>query len=42
MIADAIPGATLTVLPGAPHMLFIEQPSQVAAEILAFLGTLET
>ena len=42
MIADAIPGATLTVLPGAPHMLFIEQPDQVAAEILAFLGTLGT
>ena len=42
MIADAIPGATFKVLPGAPHMLFIEQPDQVAAEILAFLGTLET
>ena len=41
MIADAIPGATFKVLPGAPHMLFIEQPDQLAAEILAFLGTLE-
>jgi pimeloyl-ACP methyl ester carboxylesterase len=36
-IARAIPGARFTTLPGAPHMLFIEQPEAVAGEILAFL-----
>ena len=36
-IARAIPGARFTTLPGAPHMLFIEQPQAVAREILAFL-----
>ena len=40
-IADAIPGATLKVLPGAPHMLFIEQPDQVALEIVSFLDSLK-
>jgi 3-oxoadipate enol-lactonase len=36
-IARAIPGAQFTTIPGAPHMLFIEQPRAVAREILAFL-----
>ena len=36
-IAEAIPGARFRVIPGAPHMLFIEQPQAVAREILAFL-----
>lgn len=36
-IADAIPGARFTVIAGAPHMLFIEQPQAVAKEIVAFL-----
>jgi pimeloyl-ACP methyl ester carboxylesterase len=36
-IANAIPGATLKVIAGAPHMLFIEQPQAVAQAILAFL-----
>ena len=38
MIADAIPGAQFKVIPGAPHMLFIEQPQAVAQAISAFLG----
>lgn len=37
LIANAIPGATLKVIAGAPHMLFIEQPQAVAQEILPFL-----
>jgi 3-oxoadipate enol-lactonase len=36
-IADAIPGARFAVLPGAPHMLFIEQPEETAHIIGAFL-----
>lgn len=40
LIAAAIPGATMKVLSGAPHMLFMEQPEAVAAEVLAFLGSL--
>jgi pimeloyl-ACP methyl ester carboxylesterase len=36
-IARAVPGAQFTTIPGAPHMLFIEQPQAVAREILAFL-----
>jgi len=36
-IAKAIPGAQFKVIPGAPHMLFIEQPDAVAHELLAFL-----
>lgn len=38
-IADAIPGARLRVIAGAPHMLFMEQPEAVAQEILSFLRT---
>jgi len=29
-IADAIPAARFAVLPRAPHMLFIEQPEEMA------------
>ena len=36
-IAEAIPGAGLKVIAGAPHMLFIEQPQAVARELLDFL-----
>jgi 3-oxoadipate enol-lactonase len=36
-IADAIPGAQFAVLPRAPHMLFIEQPREVADVIGGFL-----
>lgn len=36
-IADAIPGARYTILPRGPHMLFIEQPREVAALIADFL-----
>ena len=36
-IAKAIPGARFRVIPGAPHMLFIEQPEAVARELLSFL-----
>jgi len=38
MIADAVPGARFAVIPGAPHMLFIEQPEAVAQTIEGFLG----
>lgn len=38
MIADAVPGARFKVIPGAPHMLFIEQPAEVAQAIEDFLG----
>ena len=37
MIADAIPGARFTVIPGAPHMLFLELPEAVAQEVEDFL-----
>lgn len=36
-IARAIPGARFETIPGAPHMLFIEQPEAVAKALLAFL-----
>lgn len=36
-IADAIPDARFTVMPNAPHMLFIEQPKEVARLIRDFL-----
>ena len=36
-IAEAIPGARLKVVAGAPHMLFIEQPAAVARELMDFL-----
>jgi 3-oxoadipate enol-lactonase len=39
LIAQGIPGAQLEVVKGAPHMLFIEQPKEVADLIHAFLKT---
>jgi 3-oxoadipate enol-lactonase len=39
-IADAIPGARYEVLPGAPHMLFIEQLDATAAVMMRFLKSL--
>ena len=36
-IASAIPGAQYQVIPGAPHMLFIEQPAAVAHAISSFV-----
>jgi 3-oxoadipate enol-lactonase len=39
-IAQRIAGARLAVIPGAPHMLFIEQPRAVARVIGDFFGTL--
>jgi 3-oxoadipate enol-lactonase len=37
-LAAAIPGARLVVLPGAPHMMHIEQPDVFLRTILDFLG----
>jgi pimeloyl-ACP methyl ester carboxylesterase len=39
-IAAAIPGATLTVVPGAGHTLQLERPAAVAAAIETLLGEL--
>lgn len=36
-IADAIPGARYVVMPGAPHMLFMEQPREFARIARDFL-----
>jgi 3-oxoadipate enol-lactonase len=36
-MANAIPGARYAELPGAPHMLFIEQPRETARVIAEFL-----
>lgn len=36
-IADAIPGARFTVMPGGPHMLFIEMPEETATVVAEFL-----
>jgi 3-oxoadipate enol-lactonase len=36
-IANAVPGARFLVIPGAPHMLFIERPGEVAKAIEDFL-----
>jgi 3-oxoadipate enol-lactonase len=36
-IADWIPGSRYTVMPGGPHMLFIEQPDETARIVGAFL-----
>jgi 3-oxoadipate enol-lactonase len=36
-IANAIPGARFAIIPGAPHMLFIEQPEQTARLVRDFL-----
>jgi 3-oxoadipate enol-lactonase len=37
-IAERIPDARYTVMPGAPHMLFIEQPEAFAALVRGFLA----
>jgi pimeloyl-ACP methyl ester carboxylesterase len=37
-LAGAIPGARLSVLPGAPHMMQIETADAYAAEVLDFLA----
>jgi 3-oxoadipate enol-lactonase len=37
-IAEAIPGARFAVIPGAPHMPFIEQPAETARIVGGFLG----
>ncbi|MEI6383517.1 MAG: alpha/beta fold hydrolase [Betaproteobacteria bacterium] len=39
LIAKGIPGAQFEIVKGAPHMLFIEQPKDVADVIDAFLKT---
>jgi 3-oxoadipate enol-lactonase len=36
-IADQIPGSRYRVMPGGPHMLFIEQPEETARAVGAFL-----
>lgn len=36
-IADRIPGSRYTVMPGGPHMLFIEQPEETSHVVGAFL-----
>ena len=36
-IADRIPGSRFQVMPGGPHMLFIEQPEATARTVGAFL-----
>ncbi len=37
-MADAIPGARLEIVPGAGHMLTMEQPARVTALLLEWLG----
>jgi len=37
-IADKIPGARYAVVPGAPHMLFVEQPQEIARLVTGFLS----
>jgi 3-oxoadipate enol-lactonase len=36
-IAHGIPGARFAIVPGAPHLLFVEQPKAVATAIADFL-----
>ena len=38
-IADAIPGAVLTVLPGCRHFAYLEAPDQVCRHIAAFVSS---
>lgn len=38
-LARAIPNATLTVIPGAAHGVFVEEPQRVLPLLQAFLGT---
>jgi pimeloyl-ACP methyl ester carboxylesterase len=37
-LADAIPGATLWIAPGASHSVMLERPVEVSARVLAFLA----
>jgi pimeloyl-ACP methyl ester carboxylesterase len=39
-IADAVPGARLEIVPGAGHMLTMEQPARVNALLLSWLARL--
>jgi pimeloyl-ACP methyl ester carboxylesterase len=39
-IADAVPGARLEIVPGAGHLLTLEQPARVNALLTAWLATL--
>jgi pimeloyl-ACP methyl ester carboxylesterase len=39
-LADQIPGAEIKIIPSAGHMVMLEQPQTVAAEISAFLSTI--
>lgn len=41
-IADAVPGARLEIVPGAGHMLTLEQPARVNALLLPWLATLRS
>jgi pimeloyl-ACP methyl ester carboxylesterase len=36
-LRDQIPGSQLVVVPGAGHMVMLEQPAQVASAVIAFL-----
>lgn len=40
-LAAALPGADLAVLPGAPHMMQIEQPREFCAAVEAYLDRVE-
>ena len=35
-MADSIPGARYLVIPGAPHMAFVEMPQETARVVSAF------
>ena len=37
-LAEAVPGASLLVLEGAGHLVFVERATEVNREVLAFLG----
>ena len=39
-LRDAIPGATMALVPGAGHMVMIEQPAAVSAALRALLSRL--
>jgi pimeloyl-ACP methyl ester carboxylesterase len=41
-LAEAIPGAQLTVIPGAAHLANVEQPERFDAALLGFLSTTST
>ncbi len=41
-IAAAIPASRLVVYPGAGHLLHVEEPDRVAADLAAFIAELET